>query len=207
MTLMRGAEARCSACPACTASMSRCIGTSRTSWRTYPAARASCHGATDDQHAAAAHKVLATPDAHLVLAIGGDHLTDGIAAIQSALDSSVPRSIRRHPGETSRRRFGKRKPDVKAVENLIDEGTVMSGAEVGKVATIVSDSGAGSAVAKKVAKTLKTKAKAVTLSPMRSRPWTTCETSAARGHGAYPGSGYRFSETGYGLPSCRSLSR
>jgi hypothetical protein len=36
-------------------------------------------------HAAAAHRILATPDAHLVLALGGDHLEEGISAIQTCL--------------------------------------------------------------------------------------------------------------------------
>jgi hypothetical protein len=121
--------------------------------------------ATDAGHAAAAHKVLATPDAHLVLAIGGDHLTDGIAAIQTALNSPV---LRPHYAaiEAKRlgRRFGKRKPDVKAAADLVDEGTVMSNVEVGKVAKIVSDSGGGSAAAKSLSRVLKQKAKAMPMS-------------------------------------------
>jgi hypothetical protein len=116
--------------------------------------------ATDALHAAAAHNVLATPDTHLVLAIGGDHLTDGIAAIQSALDSPV---LRPHFAaiEAKRvgRRFGKRKPDVKAAAALVDAGTVMSGSEVGKMAKIVTDDGGGSAAAKDLSKTLKAKAR------------------------------------------------
>jgi hypothetical protein len=123
-------------------------------------------GATDANHAAAAHKVLATPDAHLVLAIGGDHLTDGIDAIQAALESPV---LRPHFAaiEAKRlgRRFGKRKPDVKAVAALVNDDTVMSGTEVGKVATIVYDSGGGSPAAKNLSKTLKAKAKGMSLSP------------------------------------------
>lgn len=37
-------------------------------------------------HAAAAHRMLTTPDTHLVLAIGGDHLSEGINAIQRCLE-------------------------------------------------------------------------------------------------------------------------
>jgi len=117
-------------------------------------------GVVDAQHGAAAHKVLSTPDAQLVLAIGGDHLTEGIAAIQAALDSPV---LRPHFAviEAKRlgRRFGARKADVKGAAELIDNSTVMSGAEVGKLATIAADGTA--AVTKDMAKTLKSKAKNV----------------------------------------------
>ena len=115
-------------------------------------------GVVDAKHGAAAHKVLSTPDAHLVLAIGGDHLTEGMAAIQSALDSPV---LRPHFAaiEAKRvgRRFGARKADVKGAADLIDSGTVMSGAEAGKLATIAA--GGTAAVAKDMAKTLKAKGK------------------------------------------------
>jgi hypothetical protein len=117
-------------------------------------------GVVDAKHGAAAHKVLSTPDAQLVLAIGGDHLEEGMAAIQAALDSAV---LRPHFAaiEAKRvgRRFGKRKADVKAAADLIEGDTVMSGAEIGKLATIAA---AGSAAATKdLAKTLKSKAKHV----------------------------------------------
>jgi hypothetical protein len=114
--------------------------------------------AQDAKHAAAAHKVLSTPDAHLVLAIGGDHLTEGIEAIQAALDSKV---LRPHFAviEAKRlgRRFGKRKPDVKAAADLVDDSAVMSASEMGRMALIAAD-GAG-APAKEMAKTLKARAK------------------------------------------------
>jgi hypothetical protein len=122
-------------------------------------------GAIDARHAAAAHKVLTTPDVHLVLAIGGDHLKDGIEALQSALDSPV---LRPHFAavEAKRlgRRFRKRKPDVSAAAALIDDATVMSGSEIGKMARIVKDSGGASTAAKDLSKTLKSKARKVSLS-------------------------------------------
>lgn len=115
-------------------------------------------GAVDASHAAAAHKVLSTPDAHLVLAIGGDHLSDGIVAIQAALDSPT---LRPHFAvvEAKRlgRRFGSRKANLKAAADLIDSGTVMSGSEIGKMAAIAG--AASAAVAKDLGKTLKSKAK------------------------------------------------
>ena len=45
--------------------------------------------AHDSKHAAAAHKILTTPDAHLVLVLGGDHLEDGIKAIQQAVEDKT----------------------------------------------------------------------------------------------------------------------
>lgn len=98
--------------------------------------------AVDASHAEAAHKVLTTPDAHLVLAIGGDHLTDGIAAIQAALDSPV---LKPHFAaiETKRlaSRFMKRKPDVKTATALLDYDTVMSSSEHNKLERLIGDAG------------------------------------------------------------------
>lgn len=114
--------------------------------------------AQNAEHAAAAHKVLATPDAHLVLAIGGDHLTDGIAAVLTALDSQV---LRPHFAliEAKRigRRFGSRKADVKTAAALVEDDAVMSTSEIGRMAQIAADS--GGAPAKELAKTLKSRAK------------------------------------------------
>ena len=114
--------------------------------------------AQDARHAAAAHKVLATPDAHLVLAIGGDHLSEGIAAIQAALESKV---LRPHFAVIEAKRvgrsFGKRKADVKAAAALVDDDAVMSTSEIGRMALIASD--AGGASGKEMGKTLKARAK------------------------------------------------
>ena len=46
-------------------------------------------GARDASHAAAAHRVLATPELHLVLVVGGDHVAEGIAALNFALEDPV----------------------------------------------------------------------------------------------------------------------
>jgi hypothetical protein len=119
--------------------------------------------AVDARHASAAHQILATPDAHLVLALGGDHLIEGIAAIHAAMDSAV---LRPHYAviEAKRvgRRFGKRKADAKAAAELIEANTVMSSSEIGKMAKICS--GAGTVVAKDLGKTLKSRAKGMVLS-------------------------------------------
>lgn len=114
-------------------------------------------------HAAAAHRVLSTPDAHLVLAIGGDHLEDGVKAIQAALDSPV---LRPHFAvvEAKRigRRFGKRQADVKAAAALLDADTVMSPSEIGRIASIAG--GDGGTAGKDLGKMLKAKAKGQAMS-------------------------------------------
>ena len=43
----------------------------------------------DEEHASATQQVLSTPDALFVLAIGGDHLKDGIDAMQRCLDNAI----------------------------------------------------------------------------------------------------------------------
>ncbi|MFC5696431.1 hypothetical protein ACFPU0_12795 [Pseudomonas sp. GCM10022186] len=118
--------------------------------------------AVDARHAEAAHKVLATPDLHLVLAIGGDHLGEGLDALQAALDSSV---LRPHfaaiAAKRLARRFSKRKPDVKAAVALLEQDAVMSDAERSKLAALIDD--AGGAASKDLAKALKGKAKSANL--------------------------------------------
>lgn len=90
-------------------------------------------------HAVAAHRILTTPDAHLVLAIGGDHLTDGIAAIETALaDPTLRPHFAAVEAKRLARRFGPRPPEFDAATALIDDTTVMSGAEAGKVADALS---------------------------------------------------------------------
>jgi hypothetical protein len=84
----------------------------------------------DDKHADTALKVLSTPDTLLVLALGGDHMKEGIEAIQAALDNKV---LRPHFAwiEAKRlgRRFGKRTGSLKSVADLLDPNSVMSPAE------------------------------------------------------------------------------
>ena len=89
--------------------------------------------AADAAHAEVARKVLATPDTLLVLALGGDHLKEGIDAIQAALAHPVLRPHFAY-AEARRvgRRFGQRKADLRAAAALIDATTVMSSAELRK---------------------------------------------------------------------------
>jgi len=114
--------------------------------------------AVDDAHAQAALKVLSTPDALLTLVLGGDHLTDGIEAIQTALENPTL-----HPHfvfvEAKRvaEQFGKRKADLKTAARLIDDSTVMSPAEIKRAAGLVKSEGADSPPRKNIAKILKSK--------------------------------------------------
>jgi hypothetical protein len=123
-------------------------------------------GVVDASHAEAAHRVLATPDAHLVLAIGGDHLKDGVDAIRSALASSV---LRPHFAaiEAKRvgRRFRDRPADVKRAAELLDAEAVVSDAEIAKLAKIASGPSAG---CKELAKVLDAKGKDM-LRPLATR--------------------------------------
>lgn len=115
--------------------------------------------ATNDAHAQAALKVISTPDALLTLVLGGDHMKDGIDAIQTALDNPV---LRPHFAYVEAKRvaeqFGKRKANLKAASDLIEDATVMSPAEVAKAAKLVKKDGAKSVPGKDIARTLKKKA-------------------------------------------------
>lgn len=46
-------------------------------------------GIESNSHAKAAHRLLQEPDAHLVLVLGGDHLTNGIESIKQALTDAT----------------------------------------------------------------------------------------------------------------------
>jgi hypothetical protein len=92
----------------------------------------------DDNHASAALKVLSEPDALLTLAIGGDHLTDGVEAIQAALKNPV---LRPHYAVVEAKRvgnrFGSRPAKLDEAFGLIDDSTVMSESEIIRVAQLV----------------------------------------------------------------------
>ncbi|MEZ5934476.1 MAG: hypothetical protein R3F54_21560 [Alphaproteobacteria bacterium] len=116
--------------------------------------------ATDEKHAEAAAKILATPDAHLVLVLGGDHLEEGVEAFKTALDDPT---LRPHFAYSEARRkaqrFGKRRADVSAAAELIDDSTVMSPAELEDAAEIARKIDDKTAAGKKLKKCLKTKSK------------------------------------------------
>ena len=116
----------------------------------------------DDAHAEAALKVLSTPDAHLTLALGGDHLDEGIEAIQVALDNPV---LRPHYAVIEAKRLGNRfrdrKPDMKAAAALLDDSSVMSATEIKHAAKLVQNGNAQSKPAKSLAKTLQDKVRSM----------------------------------------------
>lgn len=96
--------------------------------------------ARDDAHAEAARRVLGTPDALLTLVVGGDHLDEGVAAIQAALSNPV---LRPHFAVVEAKRlgerFGKRPARLDEAAALLDEA-VMSPAEIRSTARIVAAS-------------------------------------------------------------------
>jgi len=112
-----------------------------------------------DDHAKAAFKILTTPDTLLTLAIGGDHLTDGVEAVKAAIANPV---LSQHftyiEAKRLAQRFGKRKANLKAAADLITDATVMSPAEIRKAAKLVRAEGADSVPGKSIAETLKGKA-------------------------------------------------
>ena len=92
--------------------------------------------AVDADHAAAARKLLSTPDTLLTLVLGGDHLDEGIDAIQAALDNPV---LRPHYAYIEAKRlakgFGQRAAKPKVAQELVEpDATVMSPAEAKKAA-------------------------------------------------------------------------
>ncbi len=94
--------------------------------------------AVDEGHATAALRVLTSPDALLTLVLGGDHLEDGIEAIDAALKNDV---LAPHYAyiEAKRigKRFGDRKADVKRAAELLSEDTVMSSREARKAVDLL----------------------------------------------------------------------
>ena len=103
-------------------------------------------GAQNAGHAAAAHTVLATPDAHVVLVVGGDHLEEGIAAIQTGVADKV---LRPHFAAIEAKRLvgldragaakkGAARNAKAAVSGLLDETSVMSESELVKLAKLMA---------------------------------------------------------------------
>ncbi|HEY5870092.1 MAG TPA: hypothetical protein VI542_31750, partial [Candidatus Tectomicrobia bacterium] len=112
----------------------------------------------DDAHAHAALKVLSTPDALLTLVFGGDHLKDGIEAIQTALKNPVLRPHFAHiEAKRLAERFGRRRANLRAAAELIDDSTVMSPAEIKKTAMLVKAGGVDNAPGKTIVQRLKRK--------------------------------------------------
>ncbi|MBK8853227.1 MAG: hypothetical protein IPN10_03750 [Saprospiraceae bacterium] len=94
----------------------------------------------DESHAKAAMKTLSTPDLLLTLAFGGDHLKDGVDALQTALKN---KTLRPHFSYTECKRISKpyfkRKADLKKAAELITSDTIMSKTEVTKAKLLFKD--------------------------------------------------------------------
>jgi hypothetical protein len=118
--------------------------------------------AVDEAHAEAALKVLSTPDALLTLVLGGDHLEDGVEAIQTAVENPV---LRPHFAYVEAKRLAKpfweREADLEAASELIDGSTVMSPAEIEKAARLIEGESADSAAGQSIAETLKSRVRTV----------------------------------------------
>jgi len=94
--------------------------------------------ATTESHANAALKVLTTPDILLTLALGGDHIAEGIEAIEAALNDDTLRPHYAYiEAKRQSRRFGAREGNAGAAEELIDKKTVMSPSEEAKAEKII----------------------------------------------------------------------
>ncbi|HKR03726.1 MAG TPA: hypothetical protein VJY62_03750 [Bacteroidia bacterium] len=94
-------------------------------------------GAVDAAHANAAFEILSTPDTLLTLVLGGDHLKDGVNAIQKALDNPVLRPHYAHiEAKRLAQNFGKRKADLSKATKLIDDTSVMSNDEKRKITAL-----------------------------------------------------------------------
>ena len=103
-------------------------------------------GAVDAKHAEAALQVLSTPDTLLAVVMGGDHMVEGLEAIQAALANPV---LRPHYAYIEAKRLAEphagRKADPEKVAKLLDDA-VMSPTEKAKAAKM------GKAVAAKGSK-------------------------------------------------------
>jgi hypothetical protein len=92
----------------------------------------------DEEHARAALKIFSTPDTLMALAVGGDHIEAGNEIIRNAISSKV---LKPHFNLIEAKRLGQRfldrKPKLKEASQLMDEETVMTGAEVLRMAKVL----------------------------------------------------------------------
>lgn len=102
---------------------------------TYGSASVFITGVESAAHAANAKAVLDEPDLLLTLAIGGDHLDAGLAALDAAMACSV---LAPHYAVTAAknygRHFGDRSGDLEKAAVCVDDSTVMSAHEAASLA-------------------------------------------------------------------------
>lgn len=93
----------------------------------------------NEHHASAAREVLSEPDLLLTLAIGGDHLADGLQALDTAMEDDV---LAPHYAVVAAKQKGQafenRKADVEGASKLITDDTVMSASEAVSLAEMVA---------------------------------------------------------------------
>ncbi|MCP4157089.1 MAG: hypothetical protein GY757_55775, partial [bacterium] len=93
----------------------------------------------DEDQARAALKIFSTPESLLTLAIGGDHIETGNRAFHAALHN---KELKPHFSLVEAKRLGQRfydrAPNLKETAKLIDKKTIMSRAEVIRLAKIVA---------------------------------------------------------------------
>jgi hypothetical protein len=90
--------------------------------------------ATEDEHAKVAKAIFDNADTHLVLVLGGDHLTDAVRVIQQALDNKV---LRPHYAYIEAKRvgkpFGARKAQKDKAKSILQKDAVLNNVEKQKV--------------------------------------------------------------------------
>ena len=94
----------------------------------------------DGSHAKAALVTLAAPDLLLTLALGGDHLDEGVGALQTAMsEETLAPHFAVIEAKRVGRRFGSRRANPKAAIQCINADAVMSPSEVWHMATIAKE--------------------------------------------------------------------
>ncbi len=92
----------------------------------------------DDDHARAALRIFSNPDTILALAIGGEHLEKGNEIIAAAVNNPV---LKPHydliAAKRESQRFFKKQPNFRKTSEIVNEKTVMSPAEVVRLAKIL----------------------------------------------------------------------
>jgi hypothetical protein len=93
----------------------------------------------DAAHAAAARKLLGTPDALLTLVLAGDHLPEGRAAVRAGLDDEV---LRPHYAAVEARRlarrFRDRPADLAGARRVLDESSVLTPSEIRRLSQLAA---------------------------------------------------------------------
>jgi len=96
----------------------------------------------DDSHARAAMATLSAPDLLLTLALGGDHLEDGVGALRAAMaDKTLAPHFAVVEAKRIGRRFGRRAANPKAAVEAIPDNAVMTPSEVRHVAKLAKEVG------------------------------------------------------------------